>query len=374
VGTSNKKETKDEAKSSSEGLSRAQKAEEKHRRRVTLAQGGKGRGIVDSNNMKNSEHRLHRRSSISRAQSLAYIAKTRTARSSTQGFSNVEGDEVKTLTFLNLYASFRLYFVSFKIQAMAMADAIMGAIGTSKGEEEGEEEDEEEETDRASMMSQWQQKLENVKPKQGKLHSDSVDDEEDGDNVRTVQSSRIMPSFSHIHAGSPRAKQKLKKPMLEAFSEDEPPTLNNKLESGEVENEDRVTPRSHRSATTGDIGDDAYQKAVSNALKTTSPWGRVKSAAIDIASARKSRAASVSSGDTPTKKGISWTFIDDAMEALSPSRKTQSPRTPTLGSPVLDPNSPTSPRSPEDSSTAEDMLAYQGWLQVAFILSYTLFS
>jgi len=99
VGTSNKKES--EAKSSSGGLSRAQKAEEKHRRRVTLAQGGKGRGIADSNTMKNSEHRLHRRSSISRAQSLAYIAKTRTARSSTQGFSNVEGDEVGSLTFLN---------------------------------------------------------------------------------------------------------------------------------------------------------------------------------------------------------------------------------------------------------------------------------
>lgn len=103
-----KKDSKDESKSTTSstskakvaGLSRAQKAEEKHRKRVTLAQGA---GKTKSSTMKTngtsgsgsiSDPHLHRRSSVSRAQRLAYIAKTRKARSSTQAFSNVEGDEV----------------------------------------------------------------------------------------------------------------------------------------------------------------------------------------------------------------------------------------------------------------------------------------
>lgn len=244
-----------------------------------------------------------------------------------------------------------------------MADAIMGAIGTSQEEEEEEE-------DRGEMLTQWQKKLDKsntlVSPSSIKSKKSDKGNDED-DDIRMVKS-KIMPSFSHLKAGSPRVKNK-KTTSLETFNEHEASVNPHLPESEELEEkEEQITPRAHRSATTSNIGDDAYQTAVSNALKTTGhAWGRFTSAAKDIASVRKARSLSVATGDTPTRKGISWTFIDDAMEALTPSRKNQNPQSPTPRSPELGPHSPTSPKSVDDWSTNnEDTLVYQGWLQARY--------
>jgi len=304
------------------------------------------------------------------------------------------------------------------------------------------------------MMTLWQRKLSEKSASSTGSPRSPQQDSDDASQVHMIHKSHHVPSFAHIHAGpSPevitRKRLILDSPPTEKGSKqlnsnidniqeedvtsfsspknEPPPTLptnsppiNRNVQVATVTEvnveSDASVSRSQsggsesrtRSAT---LGDDAYQRALSNALKQTSTasWNRMKSAAEGMIKTTKTRSASISGGitgvsssrsssssanDKPSKvkKGLSsWTFIDDAMETLSPnSRRASMPPTPTafgLDSKSSPPSSSSSsttndsftlyqPSPPSSSPNSgkntfdspeidrEDSLIFRGWLQV----------